>query len=270
MIRAACVQWDVQFADPETNSRRAVNFLHSANGSLDFAIFPEAFLTGYCVSSPNEAKQIAIPTCHPSLIQLEQAALETNIVTIVGFAELSGESLYNSVALFEAGQPARYYRKAHLPYLGYDRFATPGDQLQIFDTKIGKLGILICFDFRFPEACRTLALQGCDILCIPTNWPVGAEVTAEHISRARAAENSVFVMTCNRVGTENGITFIGNSKILGIRGEVLAESGNDEAIPTAEFDPHLARDKRRVVIPGIYETDNFATRQPHLYSEISR
>ena len=149
--------------------------------------------------------------------------------------------------------------------MGADRFCSAGDALQPIDTPWGRLGILVCFDLRFPEPARSLALRGAELILVPTNWPQGAEVSADHIAVARAAENRVFVATCNRVGEERGFRFIGRSKIVGIDGKVLAAAESGETVLIADLDLALARQKRRVVIPGEYETDAFA-RRPELYA----
>jgi 5-aminopentanamidase len=103
---------------------------------------------------------------------------------------------------------------------------------------------------------------------LPTNWPEGAEVSAEHISIARAAENRVFLATCDRVGSENGFNFIGRSKIIHPSGRVLAAAGVDEETLIADVDLSEARQKRTVGIPGKYETEAFQSRRPDLYGTI--
>lgn len=279
-MRIACVQTNVVFANPTVNADQAIRHLESLKAQgVDLAIFPEACLTGYCVSSRTEAEQIAIEataikngmvtTIHPSLTRIHEATESLDIGCIIGFAGNNGTHLYNGAILFEPGAPPRRYVKTHLPYLGYDRFATPGDTLDVFDTKWGKIGILICFDQRPPEAARTLALKGAELIVLPTNWPIGAEVSAEHMSIARAAENKVFLATCNRVGTENGTTFIGKSKIIDTRGRIVEAAGEGEEVLIADIDLTEAQEKRIVNIPGEYEMEVFASRQPDLYQVIT-
>jgi predicted amidohydrolase len=163
----------------------------------------------------------------------------------------------------------RRYVKTHLPELGYDKFVRGGDALPVFDTEFGRVGILICFDLRHPEAARCLALAGADLIVLPTNWPDGAEMAAEHIALVRAAENKVFLATCDRVGTENGTHFIGLSKIIDPYGRVLASAGDSEAIIEADIDLSRARDKRNVIIPGKYEITIEESRRPQLYGNLS-
>lgn len=278
-MRIACVQSNVVFNDPAANAKNLIQKLSDLkNQGVDFALFPEAYLTGYCVDGEVAAKEIAIPvkgegnliTKMPEyMTEIQAKCEELGMGCVFGFAGQDAEGLYNAVALFEPGQPARWYLKVHLPYLGYDRYTRSGKELPVFETQWGKIGVLICFDQRPPEAARVLALKGADIILLPTNWPVGAEVSAEYMTIARASENRVFVATCNRVGVENGTKFIGLSKIVNISGKVLAAAGPEEEIIIADLDLPQARQKRIVNIPGEYEMEVFASRHPELYEVIS-
>jgi predicted amidohydrolase len=268
-MRIACVQTDVRYGDATANATKGVTQLRElAAQGVELALFPEAFLTGYCAATQQDACSIAIRRDDSAIEQIRVACEELNLLAVVGFAERCGDSLFNSAALFEPGQVVRFYRKTHLPFLGMDRFMEPGTDLPLFETRLGKLGLLICFDLRPPEATRSLALAGAEILLLPTNWPVGAETSADHISIARAAENRIFVATCNRIGQENGFTFIGRSKIIAPSGKVLTQADDQEAVLIADIDLAEARNKRTVNIPGEYETDVFASRQPCLYGNL--
>lgn len=268
-MRIACVQANVFFGHPNWNAEAAESKLaelHTAG--VDLAIFPEAFLTGYCVDSKEEAQALAIPRDHSALQRIHQASERLEIMAIAGFAEDEYGDLYNSAALFEPGVEPRYYRKTHLPELGLDKHVGRGDELPVFGTKHGKIGILICFDQRLPEPARVLALNGAELIALPTNWPEGAENSAEVMCRARAAENRVFMATCNRVGKETDFTFIGRSKIIGVTGEVLASAHGHEQTIIADVDLAEARQKRTVNVPGKYEMSIFASRRPELYGDL--
>lgn len=271
-MRIACVQSNVAFSDPATNAQRAVESLERLKAQgVDLVVFPEAYLTGYCVECQADADALAIAAGdapHDALETLRAACDRLDVLAVVGFAEAHQGILYNTAYLFEPGKAPRLYRKSHLPELGLDKFVQAGDELSVFDTRVGKIGILICFDLRPPEATRALALQGADVLVLPTNWPVGAEVSADHLAIARAVENRIFVATCNRVGTENCFTFIGRSKIVHPTGRVLAAAGDGEETLIADLDLADARQKRTVGIPGKYETDVFASRRPELYGAL--
>jgi predicted amidohydrolase len=280
-LKIACIQSNVAFNDPAANATRAVQHLEDlAAKGVQLAIFPEAYLTGYCVDSPEGAAAIAIPVeagfdriianPPPSLGLLQEACVRLNIHSVVGFAGKDGKGVYNGSTLIEPNGRLSLYKKTHLPDLGLDKFVHGGAELEVFDTVIGKLGLLICYDMRSPEPTRVLALKGAELIVLPTNWPEGAETSADFICVARAAENKVFFATCDRVGEENGFRFIGRSKIIGPSGKVLASAGDQEQVISAEIDLAEARQKRTVNIPGKYELDLFGCRRPELYLELVR
>ncbi len=268
-MRIACVQSNVVFGEPLRNAEIAIERLRELKAQgVDLAVFPEAYLTGYCVDSPEAARAIAVTAESQAVTALKSACDQLDMLAIVGFAEATEAALYNTAVLLEPGQAPRFYRKTHLPELGLDKFVTAGQALTVFDTRFGKIGILICFDLRPPEAARVLALSGAELIVLPTNWPEGAEISAAHLGIARAAENRVFVATCNRVGVENGFRFIGQSKIIDIGGTVLAAAESVETTIVADIELAAARQKRMVAIPGKYETEVFASRNPDLYRPI--
>ncbi|HRJ26469.1 MAG TPA: carbon-nitrogen hydrolase family protein [Fimbriimonadaceae bacterium] len=266
MSQIAALQWNVVFADPDENARRAIEQIEMlARSGVELVALPEAFLTGYCARDAQEARRISIPRDHAAIQALQMASDRLGVTIIVGFAEDCGSHLANSAAICIPGQPTEVFQKIHLPELGLDKHVEGGQEFRVFETPIGRVGVLICFDLRPPEASRMLTLMGADLIVLPTNWPEGAEVSADHICIARAAENKVFFLTCNRVGEENGFHFIGRSKIIGPKGHVLAAAEADETVLVADVDLTEARNKQNVTIPGVYETAILASRRPELY-----
>lgn len=275
-MKLALAQTDVAFGDPAANAGRAGDWIERA-GDADLVVFPECFLTGYCVDSVAAAEEIALP-CeasgdhevsdrHTAIQAMAELAVETRKHVVFGFAGVDSLGLYNGAILAEPNGRMRRYVKTHLPCLGLDQFVRPGDDLPVFDTDLGRIGILICFDIRIPEAARTLALKGADLILLPTNWPTGASATL--IVPARAAENTVFVAACNRVGAEHGFGFIGRSMVVDPRGQAVASAGDSEALVIAEIDLDESRQKTVTVLPHRYTIDAFASRQPELYKIIS-
>lgn len=271
-MRLSCVQSNVVFGDSLANAANATRHLEQfAKSGTQFAVFPEAFLTGYAVKSEIEAAAVSIGREDRALKLLREATQDLDVCAVAGFAERTDDGkLYNTAVLLEKDQAPRFYRKTHLPELGLDRFTQTGNDLPVFETKHGRIGILICFDMRHPEAARVLMLKGADVIVLPTNWPEGAETSADVICVARAAENRVYMATCDRVGEEHGFRFIGRSKIIAPTGTILASAGEVEAVITADIDVALAREKRSVMIPGLYETTVDQSRRPELYGEIVR
>lgn len=269
-MRLACVQCDVVYGDPEANFARLERDVRSlAERGVDLIVFPEAFLTGYCAGTREAAWDLTLEATSPVISQIEALAESVGVGIVAGFAERDGDAIRNTALLCEPGVPVRFYRKTHLPWLGMDRFVVPGDVVEVFETRWGTLGLMICFDIRFPELARALALKGADLILVPTNWPTGADVSADLLAPARAVENRVFVATCNRVGIENGFAFIGKSKIIDPSGEILCGVETGEGILVADLDLTGAREKKIVRIPGQHETELFRSRRPDLYSELT-
>ena len=270
MTRVACAQINVAFNDPAKNVDRAVQVLQAAQANgTDLVVFPECFLTGYCVSTPEDADAICIELQSSAIEALCEECASLGVHAVVGFARRANGRRYNSAVLIEPNKTVHCYDKTHLPELGLDRFVTRGEALPLFRTEIGAIGVLVCFDLRHPEATRVLALKGAELIVLPTNWPEGAYAAPEFIASARAAENRVFLATCNRIGEENGYRFIGRSAIYSVGGRPLAQAGENEDVVTADIDLTEARSKRSVIRLGEYEITMFESRRPELYGELT-
>lgn len=242
----------------------------AAHGA-QLVVFPECAISGYGFASLEAARAAVESVPGPTTDMLAQVATDLNIYTVVGLLERDGEAVFNVAVLIGPEGLLGTYRKIHLPYLGVDRFATPGDRgFQVWTTALGRIGIAICYDLRFPEALRALALQGADIIALPTNWPETSELMPDFVTRTRALENRVYLLACNRVGEESGFRFFGRSQIVGTSGRVIAEAGPDLETVYADIEPLRAREKRIVIRKGAFEMDTFADRRPEWYEVIAR
>ena len=270
-FKVAGVQMDIQLADVSTNLERVIRFLETTvkNGA-QLTVFPECSTTGYCFDSLAEAQEYAEPVEGPSISRLSVACRKLKTMAVVGFLEQVDGRVFNSLALVGSGGVLGTYRKIHLPHLGVDRFTTPGNRpFEVIETELGCIGMNICYDSSFPEASRILALQGADLITLPTNWPPTSGLTADVIPQARALENHVYFMSVNRVGVERGFQVIGKSKICDPRGAVLASADHrEEQILYGVINPELARQKHLVNIPGEHEVHRFRDRRPDAYGEI--
>ncbi|PKW16207.1 putative amidohydrolase [Saccharopolyspora spinosa] len=238
----------------------------------DLVVFPECTLSGYMFASRAEAEQVAIGLGDQRIEHLVRACRRASTVAVVGFLETDGDALYNCAVTLGPDGVLGTYRKQHLPYLGADRFVEPGrgEAPRVVTTPIGRIGVMICFDLRFPESARVLALQGADVIAMPTAWPQDAVFLAEHVTRVRALENLVYLAVADRAGDENGTAFLGQSQVVSPAGEVLINAGNDHGVFSTEVDLAQARRKKLVMIPGEYELGIFAERKPAQYAEITR
>jgi 5-aminopentanamidase len=144
----------------------------------------------------------------------------------------------------------------------------------VHETPIGRIGTAICYDIRFPEPARLLALQGAETIAVPSNWPVVERVAPpsripEVLTRARALENRVHLAVADRAGEERGSRLLGRSQPVDVFGTVLAEAGSGEALLYADLVLALARQKDFVYTPGRFETHWFADRRTDLYGPLA-
>lgn len=272
VTKIACVQMDVAIGEVEVNRRKIVQRTREAvEREAKLVIFPECALTGYCLDSLEEAAHFAEPINGPSGEAIAQLCNETGAHVVVGFIESDGSYLYNAAMIVGPNGIIGGYRKVHLPFLGLDRFVTPGNRpFAVIDLPIGKIGTNICYDVSFPEAARALKLMGAELIVLPTNWPPGAWRTPEFVLNTRASENHVNFAAANRVGTERGWQFIGRSKVIDPNGDTIAEASREgEEILLAEVNFQEANKNRVINVAGAYEFDRLADRRPEFYSAVT-
>ena len=265
----AAAQIEPKLAEPERNLEACLAKLEEAAAAgAELLVLPECAIPGYMFESAEEALPFAEEVPGPSSELLERESRRLGMHVVCGLLERDGDTLRNAAVLVGPDGLVGTYRKTHLPFLGVDRFVFPGDELTVYDTPLGRIGVEICYDLRFPEVTRTLALRGADIVAHPTNFPIAAKLQTELITVARAAENRIYLLTANRVGKERSGEFCGWSQIVDPYGTRLAEAGEtEEALLVADVDVEKARDKD-YVIPGEYELYLFGHRRPELYGAI--
>ncbi len=268
-MRVGVAQLDPKLGEKKRNLETCLSRLdEAAAAGAELVVFPECALPGYLFESAEEALPFAEEIPGPSTDALADACRGLGTHVVCGLLERDGDGLRNAAVLVGPDGLVGTYRKTHLPFLGVDRFAAPGDELNVYDTPIGRIGLEICYDLRFPEVTRTLALKGADIVAHPTNFPVAARVQTELITVARAAENRIYLLTANRVGKERWAEFCGWSQIVDPYGRRLAEADETrEALLVADVEVEKARDKD-YVIPGDYELYLFGDRRPELYGAV--
>ena len=269
----ACVQMDVAIGNVTANRQQIIARIREAAAhNAQLAIFPECALTGYCFDSLAEAMPFAEPLDGPSAQAIAAACRDTGVHAVVGFIERLGERYYNAAMVVGPAGVVGSYRKVHLPFLGVDRFLTPGDRpFEVITLPSGRIGINICYDASFPEAARSLKLLGAELVILPTNWPSGAWRTAEFIINTRASENHLHFAAVNRVGTERGWQFIGRTKVIDCMGDTIVEASREkEEIVYATLDLELSNRNKIVNVAGAYELDRLADRRPEFYSIIAQ
>lgn len=260
--RVTVLQFAPQLLDLQENLARLE--LYVKDLETDLVVLPELCTSGYLFSSAEEVALVSEE--FPAGLSCELfggLARERGCSIVYGFPERAGDVFYNSCALINPDGSRHLYRKAHL-FNREKLFFAPGDTgLRVFPAKNEvRVGLMICFDWQFPEAARTLALRGAQIICHPANlvlpWCQQAMLT-------RSLENRVFSLTANRIGSEsNGgvsLSFTGQSQIIGTRGEILVRMEDSETgLRTCAIDPDLAKDKTVTE-----RNDAFRDRRPEQY-----
>lgn len=276
LIPVAGVQMEPIIGQVESNRASIISALgEAAARGAKLIVFPECAITGYGFGSKQEAFEFSEPIDGPSTRAFSEECRRLGVYIIFGFLESDGEKLFNALALVGPEGVVGSYRKVHMPYIGVDRYADPGDRpFQVQEIYVGdeslRIGMHICYDGGFPEPGRVMSLLGADLLVLPTNWPKHAECAAEHMIPTRAMENVVYCMAVNRVGEERGFRFIGLSSIADPSGNVMAKLGGEEiATFYASIDTSKSRTKRLVRVPNLHEVDRINDRRPEFYSPIT-
>jgi len=255
-ILAAAIQFNVKQGDVDANLARVRGALQRAAAKgANLAVLPEMWSTGFAYRNLNELAQRTAGIVE----ELLALSRELGLVIVGSMPEPNGDKVFNTVFLADNGTLAGVYRKIHLfSLLGEDRAFSGGNRWLLAETSIGKIGVIICYDLRFPELSRRLAVEGAQVICVPAQWPKPREEHWRTLIRARAIENQLFVVACNACGPIGKLDFFGMSMIVDPKGEVLAEAGEGEGEIVAPLDLQAMADWR-AQIPC------FNDRRPELY-----
>ncbi len=261
MIRIAIIQFAPVLADLDKTIGK-LKILFTGLKGADLIVLPELANSGYNFISKEQAFALAEdPHSSPFLDFLLVMSRHFRAHIVTGFNEKAGDRIFNTALLLGPEGIAGKYRKIHL-FLSEKDFFTRGDTgLPVFDIGEYKIGMLICFDWIFPEVWRILALKGADIICHPSNLVM---LYAQKVVPAYAVVNRIFTVTANRTGTEGDVNFTGRSFIAGPTGKVIKRAtATEEEVIVARVDPMLARNKMVTS-----RNDVFADRFPEEYHEI--
>ena len=259
-MKVAVVQSEPRFGRVRENLDGALETLSSVDA--DLFVFPELALSGYLFESAAEARELAQEPQAPEFDALAEAARSRGASVVIGFAERSGDDLFNSSMLLAADGRMEVYRKIHLFDSEKEIFLPGNEPAKVVEVGGVWIGMMICFDWIFPELARSLALDGADILCHSANLVLPY---CQDAMITRCLENRVFAATANRVGTEARagveLTFTGRSEIVAPDGQVLvrASDGMQEVL-VADIDPAAAREKWVTPKNHVHED-----RRPELY-----
>ncbi len=258
-ILAASIQFHITFGDVDANLTRALAGLaRVGEKGCRLAVLPEMWSTGY---DYKRLAELAVET--PRVIEaLRGATAELDMVTVGSLPEEDGGTIYNTAYVIDRGEVVGSYRKLHLfSTMGEDRFLGAGERTLVVPTSAGRLGISICYDLRFPELFRKLALEGAEIICIPAEWPKPRQEHWRTLLRARAIENQLFIAAANCCGIQGKLDFFGMSLLISPRGEILAEGGETPTEITALFDFEEMANYR-------FQIPCFRDRRPAIYGTL--
>jgi predicted amidohydrolase len=263
-MRVGYMQYAPAFGRPDINLARVRKFLEGTKA--DLIVLPELFATGYLFESREELMGMAETDEGPTLTELKKLSLELGTALIGGIPELAGDRCFNTCYLLAGGRVTAKYRKIHLFNREKELFEAGDLGFVVADLHGTKLGLMICFDWIFPEVTRLLALRGAQVICHPSNLVLPY---CPQAMITRCIENRVFAITANRVGVEASgeteLEFIGYSQVVSPDGKILVRAGDEEVISVIDIDPSLTRDKMVTE-----RNDVLRDRKPELYGEICR
>ncbi|MDD4856869.1 MAG: beta-ureidopropionase [Candidatus Krumholzibacteria bacterium] len=264
-MRIGFLQLRPRFGAVKENVRKAIALLDQLSDAT--VVLPELFNTGYLFRNEEELSSLAetIPGGY-TVSEMQKLAKKRQLNIVFGMAQRYKGAYYNSAVCVTSKGKIEVYQKVHL----FDReklFFTRGKSFKIVSTEQAKLGLLVCFDWIFPEAARTLALGGAQILCHPSNLVLPY---AKDAMKTRCIENRVFGVTANRIGSERRgtmfLSFTGGSQIVNPAGDVLASaSDRSESLRVVEIDVGEALDKNITTNNNLFED-----RTPSLYKALVR
>ncbi len=268
MTKIIMLQTDIHFANPEKNFENVDGLFRQAmkdNPEADIVILPEDWSSGFSDKMFQEIEKHVEETDGESVTFLKNLAKEFNVWVVAGSISTKHEdgSFKNTTFLINReGEVVGDYSKMHL-YSDMDEDVAfeHGSKTDVIDTEFGKVGLMICYDIRFPELARTYALKGADVLIVVSDFP---NPRLEHwvtLLRARAIENQMCVVACNRVGSSPMGSYFGHSLIINPWGEIIVEGGEEQEIVSGEIDFKDTSDVRNLI-------HVFNDRQPQFYNEL--
>lgn len=265
MLKAGFFQFEPVFGAVEKNLETVLSGLR--NVEADLVVLPELAFTGYLFEDRSELVPLAEDPAHSRTVDsLVRLCRDRNLFLVTGFAERSGDKVFNSALLIGPDGLVSTYRKLHL-FDTEKEYFDPGDMpLEPIGVRGAMIGMMVCFDWAFPEAARVLALKGADVLCHPSN------LVLQHCQQAmvtRCLENGVFAVTANRIGSvtrpRGSLRFTGQSQVVTPKGEILRRAKADtEEVFVTEIDVSIAGNKSMTE-----RNDLFRDRRPEFYAPLA-
>lgn len=260
-LTIALGQMDVRPGQPERNLQRAQEMAGEARrAGADLLLLPELWLHGYDLE---RAAEWASPLGEGGFAEMAALARDSGLYLCGSLLERHDGGVSNTAALYAPdGSLLGAYRKIHLfRLMNEPRYLAPGDRAVLCPTPWGPVGLIICYDLRFPELSRALALAGARLILVPAQWPVRRLEAWLILARARAVENELFLAACNRVGADGEVLFPGRSMVVDPWGNVLVEGDDREGVLVAHVNLREIPKARRYLTV-------FEDRRPEAYEMV--
>ncbi len=262
-FRLACVQFCSRLGEVDHNLEEMAAWCEwAADLGAAVVLFPEACLTGYC--RPREMRQAALPFAGALAERVAEIATANRVLLAFGMPERDGNEVYNSlIAVGPQGHEVARYRKTHL-WAAESKWARPGNRLVTCQTELAHFGFMLCYDTRFPEVSRVLALRGAEVLLVASAWRASHVEEWRLCARARALDNGIFVAGCDAILDADHFKCAGGSLIVGPAGEIMVQANySEENLIIADIDT-AAIAARRQDLPLLEQ------RRPGLYRVAQR
>ncbi len=258
-MKITVIQFSPVFGDSEKNIARLKPLLEKAKDA-GLIVLPELANSGYNFKDKNEAFRLSEDPENSVFAEfLTSFCIQNNSTVVTGFNERADPKIYNSALLIDRTGIIGKYRKIHL-FMNEKECFEPGNLMpRPFDVDGVKIGMLVCFDWMFPEIYRTLSLQGADVICQPSNLVLPGK--AQKAIPVHAMINRVFVVLANRTGTERNLIFTGNSLIAGPNGEIIAQASS-KGEEVLMVDVEISVSKNKMITQNNHAFDD---RRPEFY-----
>nr|MDO8083822.1 nitrilase-related carbon-nitrogen hydrolase [Candidatus Sigynarchaeum springense] len=246
-MKIGYIQTDPVFGNKEKNFQQVMEIVDANHVEADLIVLPELFATGYAFTSRLEAHEFGELPGEETTKFLSRLSRDTGAAIVAGFIEISCDRAYNAAMLVDGERIVCIYRKIHLFNKEKEWFA-PGDEpFAVHVVKGARVGLMICFDWMFPEVARSIALLGADVIAHPANLVMPY---CQKAMVTRCLENRVFAVTANRIGTEmrggDKFTFTGKSQITAYNGDILDTAPEDRVHASFVEIAHLAARNKKI------------------------
>ncbi|MCP4672132.1 MAG: carbon-nitrogen family hydrolase [Desulfobacula sp.] len=245
-FKAGVVQFDVKAGQIEANLNSILGYLEKlASNSVNLAVLPEMFSCSF----DNENLRQHAKLTNKVLERLSLFARENQMAIAGSLPEEKDDQIFNTMVFIERdGQIKARYRKLHLFKLtGEHLYYSAGNEIAVIDSSFGRIGLMICYDLRFPELARALSLHGVKMIIVSAQWPESRREHWETLIKARAIENQLFMVCSNRTGMENNLKFPGMSMVVDPMGIVLIQGKDNDTSIFADVDPSVIKDARTLI-----------------------